>query len=254
MISRTKTGIWVNMLLSRLAVSVSGRHIAVLAFILLLVCTAVDSLVPPFSPRQFPSSLSVESPISSCTLINSFYSTAASSQCRKISKPSISTTTSLFATSLDSAKLDEDDTKEIDADHAQNELLPSVSKFRQLKDVMWIRETLEDLTAAEFALSVEQQTDGASLVDGNDATSTDSGKKKKRAVDYEKLLSQLTKRLEEVTCQPFKDYEPFVDDDGALRLDENLGMGRYAYTNEERTILMKYVWIVKKCFASPIFL
>merc|ERR1712176_70273 len=45
-------------------------------------------------------------------------------------------------------------------------------------------------------------------------------------------------RIEDMTCLPFHDYKPLVDGDGALQLDENLGMGRYAYTKEERAILM----------------
>jgi hypothetical protein len=58
------------------------------------------------------------------------------------------------------------------------------SKLRQLKDFLWVRETLEDLTAAEFACSVENGS--------NQASST---KPRPRAVDYEKLLEQLDRRL-----------------------------------------------------------
>mmetsp|Transcript_14793 Transcript_14793/g.34375 ORF Transcript_14793/g.34375 Transcript_14793/m.34375 type:complete len:681 (-) Transcript_14793:135-2177(-) len=227
------------MAFSRLMLSVSSQQIAVAAFGLFLV-TAVDSLLPPFSSRQLPSSLTIESSTSSGTLIDSV-SIPVSSHRRITTKSKTHSATSLFATSLDNTKLDEDDTKEIDVDDSQSSHLPSVSKFRQLKDVMWIRETLEDLTAAEFALSVEQQSDGAALVNGNGAASANSEKKKKRAVDYENLLSRLTKRTEEVACQSFGDYKPLLDDDGALRLDDNLGMGRYACSNEERTILMKRI-------------
>jgi hypothetical protein len=153
----------------------------------------------------------------------------------------------LFATSIDSTEfsfsdIDQDDTK-------KTEVSPPVSKFRQLKDKMWVREALEDWTAAEFALSVEEQSEGmnGNGDDGNQSSpaspSTITRKTKKRAVDYEKLMTQLTKRIEDMTCQSFIDYSPLVDDEGLLRLDENLGMGRYAYTSGERMMLMKYVQI-----------
>jgi hypothetical protein len=216
---------------------------------------AVESLVPPSSPsqgqrhHQFPSSLSIKSPTTSVARASDF-STPASSRYHIPTRSSAAAITSLSATSLDlsSSEIDEEDTKEIGVDESPNELASSVSKFRQLKDVMWIREAMEDWTAAEFALSVEQQSEGTSPVNNDDgdqsspaAVSTNSKKSKKRAVDYEKLMSQLTKRIEDMTCQSFEEYTPVVDDDGVLKLDENLGMGRYAYTNEERMMLMEYV-------------
>jgi hypothetical protein len=141
---------------------------------------------------------------------------------------------------------------------------PPVSKFRQLKDVMWVRECLEDLTAAEFALSVEQQSEAILTtsrgVNGNSGTTTAAttnetvARKKKRAVDYEKLQSQLTKRIEDMTCKPF--FEK-VEEDGAEESDKKIssvsteynvpvleddrGMGRYAYSSKERGILLEYV-------------
>eukprot|EP00536_Pseudo-nitzschia_multiseries_P000466 jgi/Psemu1/233610/estExt_Genewise1.C_60068 len=112
---------------------------------------------------------------------------------------------------------------------------------------MWIRETLEDWTAAEFALSVERQSEGAANSEGGASssrsaqTSSSSRKTKKRAVDYEKLLSQITKRIEDMTCQPFVDEPGLMDDKGVLKIKENTGMGRYAYTNEERVMLMERI-------------
>lgn len=235
---------------SELMVRFSTQQIISAASIFLLTSVTVESLVPPFSPsrhqrhRQFPSLSIVKTPISSDTCSANF-STFISSR-------RATANTSLFATSADStqvssSEVDEDDTKEIEEDHLQNELPSSVSKFRQLKDVMWIREALEDWTAAEFALSVEQQSKGVSPVRGSSnqsspaATSTGSRKIKKRAVDYEKLLSQLTKRIEDMTCKSFADETPMTDKKGVVRLDENLGMGRYAYTNEERMMLMERI-------------
>jgi hypothetical protein len=161
---------------------------------------------------------------------------------------------------------------------ASTSTVPSPSKFRQLKDLMWVRETLEDLTAAEFALSVEQSessssTTTTSIVNG--MSNGDGGftqnqsqkqrtprtaplpRKKKRAVDYEKLLSQLTKRIEDMTYEPFakeREEEGKLDvEDGEEKvsvsfvqkeytvpvLDDNRGMGRFAYSSKERAVLLE---------------
>lgn len=228
------------------------------ATILILTSTTVESLIAPFSPschqrNQMLSSVdSSASPRSTRTKFSNFVSSVHLPVSRRTSTPA---STLLFATSIgdtqmSSSELDEDDAgKEEEADDTQNEF--SVSKFRQLKDVMWIRETLEDWTAAEFALSVERQSEGASnangkVVDGNpsslSAASNSSRKEtKKRAVDYEKLLSQITKRIEDMTCQPFVEDSDLVDEEGVLQMDEKSGMGRYAYTNEERMMLMERI-------------
>ena len=98
----------------------------------------------------------------------------------------------------------------------------SVSRFRQLKDVMWVREAVEDVTAAKFACSVE-----SSAVE-------EANNKRKRAVDYEKLLSQLDRRVGDMLCRTPEELngsEPIVD-------KEN-GMGRFVYSQEERVELLK---------------
>lgn len=97
-----------------------------------------------------------------------------------------------------------------------------VSKFRKLKDIMWIREAAEDLTAAEFACSV-------------DSPESKSDRKQKRAVDYEKLLSQLERRVGDMICQSIDELEP---SQGAPTLKRNLGMGRYVYTDGQRSALL----------------
>jgi len=234
---------------------ISRQQIIAVIAACILAGGAVESLAPPFSPsqgqrhQQFPSSLSIQSPTTSDARASEF-STSTSSRYNIPTRSSAAAIISLSATSLDlsSSEIEEEDTKEVEADESPNELPSSVSKFRQLKDVMWIREAMEDWTAAEFALSVEQQSEGTSPVNSDDgdqsspaAVSTSSKKSKKRAVDYEKLMSQLTKRIEDMTCQSFEEYTPVVDDDGVLKLDENLGMGRYAYTNEERMMLMERI-------------
>jgi len=229
------------------------RHqvIAVAAVLFLSSATVVESLVSPLSSstrefqRQLTVSSSVESSPSTSSGVPPARSFTPASSGFRIWRESRSTpTTSLFATSIDDKQLskmdmDDDSHKEEVSTETKSMLSPSVSKFRKLKDVMWIREALEDWTSAEFALSVEQQ-EGTSTTTGNTA-STIVRKTKKRAVDYEKLLSQLTKRVEDMTCQAFVDYTPLVDDEGVLRLDEKLGMGRYAYTNEERMVLLEKI-------------
>lgn len=93
------------------------------------------------------------------------------------------------------------------------------SKFRKLKDMMWIREAVEDLTAAEFACSVEASQE----------------RKRRRAVDYDKLLAQLNKRLRDLGCG--------VDDNDnssvVCTLEPGLGMGTTVYNDEEREQLFE---------------
>ncbi|CAB9506646.1 Leucine zipper-ef-hand containing transmembrane protein [Seminavis robusta] len=99
------------------------------------------------------------------------------------------------------------------------------SKFRKLKDMMWIRETVEDLTAAEFACSVDQQE------------MTSSSRKRRRAVDYDKLLAQLNKRLRDLGCG-------IDDNDNSLvvcQLEPGIGMGTTVYNNDERQELFQKI-------------
>ena len=83
---------------------------------------------------------------------------------------------------------------------------------------------MEDLTAASFACSVE-----AFQMD------VDSKKKRKRAVDYDKLLAQLNKRLRDLGCG-------IDDNDNSLivcELEPGLGMGTSVYSDEEREELFE---------------
>ena len=236
------------MTLSQVSVACLGQQMIVVAVIVFLSSTTVESFVAPFSPsqeqrqQQFTIPSLVKSSTSTRTRPTRFSTPISSHQLQIPTRTRTTVSTTLFATSIGdiqipSSKLENDDAKEEAEVGAQNELSSSsVSKFRQLKDVMWIRETLEDWTTSEFALSVEQQSEGTT-VNGNGGGNLS----KKRAVDYEKLLSQLTKRIEDMTCKSFAEDWPLVDDDGVLQLNENLGMGRYAYTNEERMILLECV-------------
>lgn len=113
-----------------------------------------------------------------------------------------------------------------DAPPAAAAQLPTdpVSKFRKLKDIMWTREAVEDVTAAEFACSVEAS---ARFQDES------LRRHRKRAVDYEKMLTNLNRRISDMKCEPFE-----LIDDTDTELDETQGMGRFSCTPEERKELL----------------
>ena len=86
---------------------------------------------------------------------------------------------------------------------------------------------MEDVTAAEFACSVEGSSEGE-----KDASLR---RKRKRAVDYEKMLSNLDKRVQDMIPGAMNVSE------GKLKLDKNKGMGRFAFTEQQREELLRYV-------------
>ena len=111
-----------------------------------------------------------------------------------------------------------------------------VSKFRTLKDFMWKRDTLEDLAAAEFACSVETADDSDGEEDG---TSSSGTKRRRRAVDYGKLVTNLNKRIQDILGG-----RKYIDEDGRavsgqpLSIVKGRGMGRVVYTEDQRTELL----------------
>lgn len=134
------------------------------------------------------------------------------------------------------------------------------SKLRRLKDLMWVRETLEDLTAAEFACTVESTSSAHSDEGGRS--------RRKRAVDYEKLLGQLNRRLFDMGCEgtdgggssasssasasssslPNKQRRARVettdntaDDTLVCKLKPGVGMGSIVYTQEQRSNLLERI-------------
>jgi len=111
-------------------------------------------------------------------------------------------------------------------------VLANSSRLRRLKDVMWVREAREDLTAAEFACSVEAIEQDAAVGRG----SARSGRRK-RAVDYEKLLTQLNNRVREMGC----DGQPRKDTPFACALTPGKGMGSIAYTDRQREALLERI-------------
>jgi len=117
------------------------------------------------------------------------------------------------------------------------------SKLRQLKDRMWVRETLEDLTAAEFATSLE------SLNSNNNSSNNNNNGK----VDFEALVRKLNKRIEEMctssdmnVCSDMMSHEKMIEDDDMIQigndscyiLQKNSGMGSVVYTHEQREALL----------------
>jgi predicted DNA binding CopG/RHH family protein len=102
-------------------------------------------------------------------------------------------------------------------------------KLHRLKDFMWIREAQEDVTAAEFACSVEMQ-------DLDD----DKRSKRKRAVDYEKLLLRLNRRITELGCG--------VASDGSVScvLEKGIGKGSIVYAEAQRNALLERIIVTRQ--------
>lgn len=112
---------------------------------------------------------------------------------------------------------------------------------------MWVREALEDLTAAEFASSLSLE-----------AEDTTGGVKssKKRAVDFDNVLAKLDARVEEMCIQMTEETSPqnstcyvldrrVVGDEGKTTIEnacyvlaDDVGMGSVVYTTEQREALL----------------
>lgn len=104
-----------------------------------------------------------------------------------------------------------------------------------LKDLMWVREALEDLTAAQFAMAVEQKQRSSQSDD--DASAAEKVRStRKRAVDYEKILTALDKRLDEIGCPIAGSSNSTI---GLCSLSPNAGMGSIVYTETQRVDLLE---------------
>lgn len=118
------------------------------------------------------------------------------------------------------------------------------SRLRRLKDLVWVRETLEDLTAAEFACSVEAHHQA-------ETEEETPQKRRKRAVDYEKLLSQLNRRILDLGCN-FTAAEQRPPADGkesepiTCALKPDVGLGTTAYTEKQRQLLLERLVITRQ--------
>lgn len=146
------------------------------------------------------------------------------------------------------------------------------TKLRRIKDRMWVREALEDITAAEFACSLASVTsydafdNNYSNNNDNDSNDDDDtnesglraiiSPKKKRAVDFENLLVELDRRVEEMcvrttyddastnglVCYPLdhtlsSDIKPNPNTE-CWNLKDNVGMGSVTYTRDQRDALI----------------
>lgn len=120
------------------------------------------------------------------------------------------------------------------------------SKLAKLKDRMWVREALEDLTSAEFACSIGIQVDT-------------NGKKNK--VDFENIVMKLDQRIEDMCTLAKKGEEgaeclvtyPLVESESEQKeskdvteteaecwvLNKDCGMGSVTYSNEQRDALVR---------------
>mmetsp|Transcript_15503 Transcript_15503/g.17883 ORF Transcript_15503/g.17883 Transcript_15503/m.17883 type:complete len:627 (+) Transcript_15503:206-2086(+) len=108
--------------------------------------------------------------------------------------------------------------------YTNNGSMKSSSKVSYLRDLMWIREALEDLTAAEFAINLDQ--------------TIDTSKRRKRAVDFENLLTKLNSRMMDMGCEPnTEDCEL----DQSTGLPVNNTVSNLVYSDEQRRDLFNRI-------------
>lgn len=142
----------------------------------------------------------------------------------------------------------------------------TTSKLRQLKDRMWVRETLEDITAAEFAssLSVEEEIESPNNNKNSKQKIWEGKKKKTRAVDFDNILNKLDLRIEEMcvltspeiakemnqTCHILNKVVKVETMDGKFSgetiienacysLADSMGTGSAVYTQNQREALLR---------------
>mmetsp|Transcript_3730 Transcript_3730/g.5580 ORF Transcript_3730/g.5580 Transcript_3730/m.5580 type:complete len:697 (-) Transcript_3730:783-2873(-) len=120
-------------------------------------------------------------------------------------------------------------------------------KLRRLKDRLWVRETLEDLTTAEFACRVEQHTPEIS---SNNKISNPSSlaplmQRKERAVDFENILGKLERRLNEMcvldsnsSFAADEETTPAAMQKSRYKLIDGRGLGSVVYTHQQREALL----------------
>jgi hypothetical protein len=99
----------------------------------------------------------------------------------------------------------------------------SENRVRRLRDLnVGTRATLEDLTAAEFAINLDQ--------------TTDDSKRRKRAVDYDNLLAKLDSRMRDLACDRGSEECQL---DQIVTLTPGKGMASTVYSDQQRTDLFK---------------
>ena len=195
--------------------------------------------------------------------------TSARSSASVAARPSVPTRLYVSAdvdADVDGKKKKEGDETEMAEEQRRRQLTqpPPQSKLRRLKDRMWVRETLEDLTAADFAASLEQAAAAAEAAADEadkDEMARRRKKKQKRAVDVENILSKLDRRVEEMcvlstygdtsgstlACYPLESTEatsPVNMEKGSkcYALKQGEGMGSVVYTDEQRDALLTRIF------------
>jgi hypothetical protein len=269
--------------LRRRSASMMGRHvITLLSFVLaLLCCKRTDAFVkntrrtnihiyPGQQQHQHQQKLVAEprqqQPHSAAVNVNVNRLAHGNSGDAHTRSPSLSTIIRQASTSTDASSLtSEDEESSAPLEESSSSASPSSphipstkltgSKLRQLKDIMWVRETTEDLTAAEFACTVEQeQTEADSGVAAEDAEANDDEndenedkpvlqRKRRRAVDYEKLLNQLNRRIRDMGCGgDLSTYTEGVEETSfECYLQQGEGMGRWVLTDKQRQALLSRI-------------
>jgi hypothetical protein len=146
-----------------------------------------------------------------------------------------------------------------------------VTRLRRLKDLMWVREAREDLTAAESGAAVGTASGGVadrtsaspsgsapSRRAAASAASSPATTKRRRAVDYEKLMSQLNQRIRDMGCER-PAAVPEGGDEGQAQassaaaspsaslsdvscvLQPGVGMGSIVYSDKQREALLERI-------------
>ncbi len=185
----------------------------------------------------------------SCSLSSSFSIPSLSLKCKPVSTAGLvahphSHNRRLFVSAQDTQEdaplPSQDDDGKDDVDEEDKSMPMQHSKLRTLKDRMWVREALEDLTAAEFACS---------LASSASAKQEDSEKRKKSAVDFENILAKLEKRIEDMcvlsdgteentSCIATYPVDDYNGDGACWVLKKNGGMGGVTYTDDQRETLI----------------
>lgn len=108
-------------------------------------------------------------------------------------------------------------------DYSSGAMNKKFSKLSYLRDLMWIRETQEDLTAAEFAISLDQ--------------TVENPKRQKRTVDFDNLLAKLNRRMMDMGCEP--NSREVCEIDKITGVPVNNNVASLVYSDEMRKDIFK---------------
>jgi len=111
--------------------------------------------------------------------------------------------------------------------HSNDGPKKSSSKLSYLRDLMWIREALEDLTSAEFAISLDN------------TNTIETTKRQKRAVDFDNLLTKLNSRMMDMGCEP--NSEEICEVDQITGLPVNNTVSSLVYSDAQRRDLFNRI-------------